>query len=93
MTTNAGGVYFCATTPAVGDSSLATGGVVLYVLVQRALAEGAKVLGNTRELTAGDPAGEDPADVEAAGRAPRPGCRPIIRCTGESTGRAIACWR
>ncbi len=61
LTTNAGGAYFCATTPAVGDSSLATNGVVLYVLEQRALAQGAKVLGSTRELTAGDPAGEQPA--------------------------------
>ncbi len=61
ITTSAGGAYCCATTPAVGDSSLATNGVVLYVLVQRALAQGAKVLGNTRELTAGDPAGENPA--------------------------------
>ena len=61
ITTSAGGAYFCATTTAVGDSSLATNGVVLYVLVQRALAQGAKVLGNTRELTAGDPAGENPA--------------------------------
>jgi hypothetical protein len=59
VTTSSGGLYFCATTPAVGDSSLATGGVVLYVLVQRALAEGAKLLGNTRELTAGDAAGEN----------------------------------
>ena len=58
LTTSTGGVCFCTTTPAVGDSSLATGGVVLYVLVQRALADGAKVLGNTRELIAGDPAGE-----------------------------------
>jgi Aerotolerance regulator N-terminal len=61
LTTSTGGAYFCATTPAIGDSSLATNGVVLYVLVQRALALGAKVLGNTRELTAGDPAGENPA--------------------------------
>lgn len=60
-TTNRGGVYFCSTTPAVGDSSLATGGVVLYVLVQRALAAGAAALGNTRQLVAGPvPAGEDP---------------------------------
>jgi hypothetical protein len=57
LTTSAGGVYFCSTTPAVGDSSLATGGVVLYVMVQRALTEGAKLLGNTLELTAGDAAG------------------------------------
>ncbi len=55
-----GAAYFCATTPAAADSSLATGGVVLYVLVQRAMAAGASVLGNTRRLTAGDPAGEDP---------------------------------
>lgn len=38
ITTSGGGAYFCATTPAVGDSSLATNGVVLYVLVQRAVA-------------------------------------------------------
>src|SRR5262249_26829323 len=31
-----GGAYFCGTTAASGDSSLATGGVVLYVMVQRA---------------------------------------------------------
>ncbi|MCX7419764.1 MAG: BatA domain-containing protein [Planctomycetia bacterium] len=64
LTSNRGGVYFCATTPALGDSSLATNGVVLYVMVQRALASGAAVLGNTRQLVAGDPsgfAGENPA--------------------------------
>ena len=38
-----------------GDSSLATDGVVLYVLVQRALAAGAAVLGSTRQLVAGEP--------------------------------------
>jgi len=52
--TTRGGAYFCATTPAPGDSSLATSGVVLYVLVQRALAAGAKVLGNTQQLIAGE---------------------------------------
>jgi hypothetical protein len=46
----------------MGDSSLATGGVVLYVLVQRALAAGAEVLGTTRQLVAGEPpAGDDPS--------------------------------
>ncbi|MBI3469544.1 MAG: hypothetical protein HY000_41610, partial [Planctomycetes bacterium] len=54
VTTNRGGVYFCATTAAAGDSSLASSGVVLYVVVQRALAAGAAVLGNTRQLVAGD---------------------------------------
>jgi len=58
VTTNRGGVYFCATTPAASDSSLAENGVVLYVMVQRALAIGASVLGNTRQLVAGDVSGE-----------------------------------
>ncbi|MGE5192805.1 MAG: BatA domain-containing protein [Deltaproteobacteria bacterium] len=59
--TTRGGAYFCATTPAPGDSSLATSGVVLYVLVQRALAAGAAALGNTRELVAGDANDDDGA--------------------------------
>jgi hypothetical protein len=54
LPTNHGGVYFCTTTPAAGDSSLASNGVVLYVLVQRALATGAAVLGQTRQVVAGD---------------------------------------
>jgi Aerotolerance regulator N-terminal len=58
LPTNRGGVYFCTTTPDPGDSSLATNGVVLYVLVQRALAAGAAVLGQTRQLVAGDAASE-----------------------------------
>jgi hypothetical protein len=60
-TTDRGGAYFCATTPAVGDSSLATEGVVLYVLVQRAAADGVAALGGTRQLSAGDPGGEKTA--------------------------------
>ncbi|MFM8217677.1 MAG: hypothetical protein ACKOJF_02010, partial [Planctomycetaceae bacterium] len=35
------------------DSNLATNGVVLYVLVQRALAAGSALLGTARQLTAG----------------------------------------
>jgi hypothetical protein len=58
--TNRGGVYFCATTPDPSDSSLAANGVVLYVFVQRALAAGAAVLGQTRQLVAGDAAAEQP---------------------------------
>jgi hypothetical protein len=61
VTTNRGGAYFCSTTTAVGDSSLATNGVVLYVLVQRAEENGAEALASTRQLVAGEPAGEDPA--------------------------------
>jgi len=60
VTTNRGSAYFCTTTPATGDSSLATNGIVFYVLVQRALASGAAVLGSTRQLTAGDPPRDDP---------------------------------
>jgi hypothetical protein len=60
-TTTRGGAYFCATTAAPGDSTLATGGVVLYVLVQRALAGGAAVLGSTRQLTAGESSVDGPA--------------------------------
>jgi hypothetical protein len=55
VATDSGAVYFCATTPAPSDSSLATSGVVYYVLIQRALASGALALGSTRQLTAGDP--------------------------------------
>jgi len=58
LPTNRGGVYFVATTPAPDDSSLATNGVVLYVLVQRTLTAGAAVLGQTRLLVAGDAARE-----------------------------------
>lgn len=56
VTTDRGGVYFCASTPAPADSSLAADAVVLYVAVQRAMASGAAVLGNTRSLVAGRPA-------------------------------------
>jgi hypothetical protein len=60
-TTTRGGAYFLATTPAPGDSSLTTDGIVLYVMLQRALAAGAGVLGNTRQLVAGEKAEGDPA--------------------------------
>jgi Aerotolerance regulator N-terminal len=59
VTTSRGAAYFCATTPAPADSSLATNGVVFYVLVQRALALGAAALGNTRQLTAGESPPDD----------------------------------
>ena len=60
VTTSHGAAYFCATTPAPTDSSLATNGVVFYVLVQRAMAGGAAALGNTRQLTAGETPPDDP---------------------------------
>ncbi len=56
LPTNRGAVYFCATTPALRDSSMATDGIVLYVLTQRALAAGAEVLSEAKQLIAGDDA-------------------------------------
>jgi hypothetical protein len=50
--TDYGGAYFLATSPSPDDSSLARDGVVLYVLVQRAVAEGAVRLGDTRQWIA-----------------------------------------
>lgn len=66
-----GGIYVCTTTPRAGDSSLATDGVVLYVMVQRALAAGAKALQAAGQLDAGDAA----ADTATAWKplAERPG--------------------
>jgi hypothetical protein len=58
--TTTGGVSFCTTTAAVENSTLATNGVVLYVVVQRAMAIGAAALGNTRQLVAGEPTTDDP---------------------------------
>ncbi len=53
-TTDRGGVFFCTTTSSAGDSSLATAGVVLYAMIQRAGEAGAKTLASTRQATAGD---------------------------------------
>lgn len=54
VATPRGGVYFCTTTPREEDSSLAADGVVLYVMIQRALQAGAAALGNTHQQTAGE---------------------------------------
>jgi hypothetical protein len=51
--TDGGAAYFLATTPSPTQSSLARDGVVLYIMVQRAIAEGAEALGDTRHLVAG----------------------------------------
>ncbi|TWU43235.1 hypothetical protein Q31b_22730 [Novipirellula aureliae] len=49
-----GGVYACATTPCAADSSLAADGVVLYVMIQRALAVGARSLRGANVRIAGE---------------------------------------
>lgn len=48
------GAYFVATSVESGSSSLAADGVVLYAMIQRALADGVASLGNTRQLVAGE---------------------------------------
>jgi hypothetical protein len=53
-------VYFCGTTVSSTDSSFARDGVVLYVMLQRALAAGAESLGSTRQLTAA----RQPAEID-----------------------------
>ena len=62
LPTTRGGVYFCTTTPNMRDSSLTTNGVVLYVFIQRAIAAGAAVLGQTQQLAAGSTATEESLD-------------------------------
>lgn len=49
-----GGVYFCSTTASMNDSTMATNGIALYVAIQRALSAGAKELGATRQVVAGE---------------------------------------
>jgi hypothetical protein len=54
VTTDHGGLYFCSTTTATADSSLAADGVVLFVAVQRALSAGSAILEKTHQTTAGE---------------------------------------
>lgn len=57
-----GGVYFLATLPSAGSSTLARDGVVLFAMLHRALNDGAATLGNARKRDASQGAlGEDPA--------------------------------
>ena len=48
-----GGAWFCGTLPGSASSSLARDGVVFYAMLQRALAEGGKTLGNAQQRDAG----------------------------------------
>lgn len=54
VTTDHGALYFCTTTVAPADSSLASDGVVLFVAIQRALSAGAAILEKTHQVTAGE---------------------------------------
>ncbi|TWU47306.1 hypothetical protein Poly51_51060 [Rubripirellula tenax] len=60
VATPRGGVYLLATTPSADDSSLAADGVVLYVMIQRALESGARSLRNIGQQTSGE------SDADAA---------------------------
>ncbi len=51
--TAGGNVYFCGTTASPADSSLASGGVVLYAMLHRAIDAGARSLGNAQQFIAG----------------------------------------
>ncbi len=51
--TSRGGVYFLTASPDPEASSLASGGIVLFVAVQRAIERGQAALGNTSQRTAG----------------------------------------
>ena len=53
MATDRGGVYFCSTLPTAQFSSLERDGVVFYVVLQRALAEGCRSLVVTSQRDAG----------------------------------------
>ena len=56
-----GAVYFCSTLPTAESSNLADNGVVLYAMIQRALAEGSSSVGGVNNVVAG---GIAPADLE-----------------------------
>jgi hypothetical protein len=60
--TQGGGVWFLGTTPGPGVSSLAQDGVALYVMLQRALSDGARTLGKAQQrVAAHDALGDDQA--------------------------------
>ena len=59
--TDIGSVYFCSTLPTAEYSTLADNGVVLYAMIQRALAEGSRSVGGVNTVEAG---GIVPADLE-----------------------------
>ncbi len=50
ITSGQGAAYFCATLPNASDSNFASNGIVLYIMMQRALARGAASLGAARQL-------------------------------------------
>jgi hypothetical protein len=62
------GIFFCATLPRPADSSLASEGIVLYALLQRAIDRGLEPLAGARQLAAGPAARVLLADGAAGSR-------------------------
>ncbi|MEQ1826252.1 MAG: BatA domain-containing protein [Pirellula sp.] len=54
-----GGVYFCSTLPQLQYSTLSQDGIVLYVMIQRALDDAVRNHGNSANVYAGDEMAED----------------------------------
>lgn len=65
IATDRGGVYFCSTLPTAQFSSLERDGIVFYVMLQRALAEGCRSLAVTSQRAAGASVFADRAQWEA----------------------------
>ena len=64
---DAGGAYFCSTLPHASHSSLARDGIVFYVMLQRALAQGSSTLGQAQQLTAGTGAAAQAGEWKSIG--------------------------
>ena len=62
------GVYFCTTLPRPQDSTLASEGIVLYALVQRAIERGLEPLAGARQVAAGPEASLLTAGEQGEGR-------------------------
>ena len=62
------GISFCATLPRPGDSTLASEGIVLYAMLQRAIDRGLEPLAGARQFEAGPDAVRVLAGDTAAGR-------------------------
>lgn len=57
-----GAVYFCSTLPVASHSNLTNNGIVLYVMIHRALARGAAALGSAQQHIAGQVSNDVAAD-------------------------------
>ena len=68
VATDKGGVYFCTASTSSDQSTFASNGIVLYVVVQRAISQGLSALGQTTQRIAG--AISEPTDLwrQIAGR-------------------------